>query len=78
MRGVCSSTKFWILFALCAVVAIAAQAQTLTTLHSFNGADGMSPFAGLQARDGNFYGTTFLGGPTALVARSSRSPQAVR
>jgi uncharacterized repeat protein (TIGR03803 family) len=31
----------------------------LTTLHSFNGADGWSPYAGLiQGTDGNFYGTT--------------------
>jgi uncharacterized repeat protein (TIGR03803 family) len=36
---------------------------TLTTLHSFNGADGSVPFDGLvQATDGNFYGTTKWGG----------------
>jgi uncharacterized repeat protein (TIGR03803 family) len=36
---------------------------TLTTLHSFNGADGSTPLAGLgQATDGNFYGTTIAGG----------------
>ena len=38
-------------------------AQTLTTLHSFNGNDGAIPYAGLiQATDGNFYGTTENGG----------------
>jgi uncharacterized repeat protein (TIGR03803 family) len=40
-------------------------AGTLTTLHSFNGTDGGSPYGGLglvQGTDGNFYGTTNLGG----------------
>ena len=35
----------------------------LTTLHSFNGADGSLPYAGLvQATNGDFYGTTESGG----------------
>ena len=37
---------------------------TLTTLYSFNGADGASPFGALTlGTDGNFYGTTENGGP---------------
>lgn len=35
----------------------------LTTLHSFDGADGSGPYSGLvQGTDGNFYGTTAYGG----------------
>jgi uncharacterized repeat protein (TIGR03803 family) len=40
----------------------------LTTLHSFNGADGFSSHSGLlQAADGNFYGTVAYGGNRACV-----------
>jgi uncharacterized repeat protein (TIGR03803 family) len=47
----------------CGSVAMAASAQTFTVLHSFNNADGSNPIAGLiQSTDGNFYGTTYLGG----------------
>jgi len=34
----------------------------LTTLHSFNGVDGFEPNGIIRASDGNFYGTTSLGG----------------
>ncbi len=38
-------------------------AGTLTTLHSFDGSDGETPYGGLvQARNGAFYGTTSEGG----------------
>ena len=50
---------------LCAAMATASPAQTLTTLHNFAGHpnDGANPQAGLvQGTDGNFYGTTYSGG----------------
>jgi uncharacterized repeat protein (TIGR03803 family) len=39
----------------------------LTTLHNFTGtgAEGWGPVAMIQAVDGNFYGTTLLGGPSS-------------
>jgi uncharacterized repeat protein (TIGR03803 family) len=48
---------------LCAATAVAASAQTFTTVLDFNLSNGALPFAGLvQGRDGNFYGTTLTGG----------------
>jgi uncharacterized repeat protein (TIGR03803 family) len=48
---------------LWAAAAVALPAQTFTTLASFDGTDGKSPFSGLvQGTDGNLYGVTFLGG----------------
>jgi uncharacterized repeat protein (TIGR03803 family) len=50
-------------FACCAAMAIASPAQTFTTLASFNETNGFEPYSSLtQATDGNFYGTTSLGG----------------
>jgi uncharacterized repeat protein (TIGR03803 family) len=47
----------------CGTVFKITRGGTLTTLHSFDLADGSSPYTGLtQATDGNFYGTARAGG----------------
>ncbi|MGE5212316.1 MAG: choice-of-anchor tandem repeat GloVer-containing protein [Nitrospirota bacterium] len=52
-----------VLATIIATGCITVSAQTLTTLHSFNGVDGSSPESALvQGSDGNFYGTTPAGG----------------
>jgi uncharacterized repeat protein (TIGR03803 family) len=48
--------------ALLALLAVSAQAQTVTYLANFNGKNGSVPGPVIQATDGNFYGTTFEGG----------------
>jgi uncharacterized repeat protein (TIGR03803 family) len=49
---------------LCALTAIAAHGQTLTTLQSFDGTDGRGPFTLVLGADGNIYGITSTGGTT--------------
>jgi hypothetical protein len=59
----------WVLL-LAGMAAVKLPAQTLQTLCSFNNANGAEPSAGLTlGGDGNFYGTTFLGGNINLVPR---------
>jgi uncharacterized repeat protein (TIGR03803 family) len=48
----------------CVGLVISSSAQTFTSLKSFGGADGVSPYLGslVQGTDGNFYGTAAQGG----------------
>jgi uncharacterized repeat protein (TIGR03803 family)/T5SS/PEP-CTERM-associated repeat protein len=47
----------------CGTVFRISSSGNLTTLHSFSGSDGASPYAGLvQGSDGYLYGTTYMGG----------------
>jgi len=66
-------------FVLCATTAMALPAQTFTTLFTFDGADGTSPSALVQATNGDFYGTTSEGGAsnaTQLLHSWSQGDQA--
>jgi uncharacterized repeat protein (TIGR03803 family) len=63
MRKVYWMTKACGIFLLWAAAAVALHAQTFTTLHSFDYADGANPEAGMvQGANGKFYGTTYIGG----------------
>jgi len=54
------------------------RAQTFTTLNSFDGTDGESPYAGLtQASDGNLYGATYGGGSNAAGTIFKSTPAGI-
>lgn len=61
---------FW-----CAVMAATASTQTLTTVHSFNGTDGIPDDTAnlIQATNGNFYGTTYGGGANTCLVQGVSS-----
>ncbi|HLZ42803.1 MAG TPA: choice-of-anchor tandem repeat GloVer-containing protein [Candidatus Sulfotelmatobacter sp.] len=67
MRTLTSSRIPAALIAFFFIAALVANAQTYTTLTTFNGANGDSPFyvSLVQGANGNFYGTTVTGGDIA-------------
>jgi uncharacterized repeat protein (TIGR03803 family) len=58
---------FTLVLSFCFGAPLTTQAQTFTTLVTFNGSNGESPYYGslIQAANGNFYGTTVSGGNIA-------------
>jgi hypothetical protein len=64
-----------ILILLCAALAIAAPAQTFTSVADLDSANGSFPLRNglVQGTDGNFYGTAFSGGARNLPEPSSSS-----
>jgi uncharacterized repeat protein (TIGR03803 family) len=53
----------------CGTIFSMTSSGSLTTLHTFDGADGMHPMGGMvQDADGTFYGTTFAGGDSKCDA----------
>ena len=67
MRALTSSGILTALIAFSFMAALVANAQTFTTLATFNGANGDGPYYGslVQGANGNFYGTTTTGGDIA-------------
>jgi uncharacterized repeat protein (TIGR03803 family) len=62
--GHCRGRLYRLLGLVVVLVAVPARGATLTTLRSFDGTNGASPFAGLTAdAAGNLYGSTQQGGP---------------
>jgi uncharacterized repeat protein (TIGR03803 family) len=62
-------TSTWILLLLCVAPASAQNFIVISNLVSFNGTNGQQPSGTLlQAKDGNFYGTTLYGGTNAAYA----------
>jgi len=64
MRKPGFGTLIGMVASVCIATALTASAQTYSTLVSFNGTDGEGPWNAplVQGVDGNFYGTTLLGG----------------
>jgi uncharacterized repeat protein (TIGR03803 family) len=60
---------------LCGLLGISrAQAETISSLASFNNGDGGQPYAGLVAYNGNLYGTTVYGGAKGVGTIFEISP----
>ncbi len=62
MRRLSLQRMVFLASVFCVATFLAASAQTVTTIFAFNGTNGIYPSALVQGADGNFYGTTDLGG----------------
>lgn len=63
-QGNPSAVWTWLILAaiFCLAASTQLHAQTFTTIVTFDGSDGTAPYALVEGRDGNFYGTTEAGG----------------
>jgi len=76
MKKVGLLRKACITLLICAATAIAAPAQSFTTLFSFELTDGSGPSSGLiQAADGNFHGIATTGGTYGFGTVFKITPQ---
>ena len=77
MKKLAVSVLLFFTVAIFAATVIPSSAQTLTTLHNFTGPEGADPYYAplVLGRDGNYYGTTYLGGANSSGAVFKITPE---
>src|SRR5580704_8646669 len=74
---VCAFVKSAAIVAIIVLGSAAVARAQYTVLHNFLGPDGAAPGGLIQATDGNFYGTTVLGGAIGAGAAFRMTPAGV-
>ncbi len=76
MRNLTLLKVLCLALAICTAFVVSSPAQTLITLAAFNDSNGRYPYVGLtQGNDGNFYGTTYVGGANGAGTVFKITPQ---